>query len=166
MKKLVDEKLNSIKQFITSYIETHQTCINPSNPDFIATLPISSDLKLEKLSYYPKSWLEDLIGLNNFKGESKVNFHRMLTKCYFEFILRNVKDFIPKRIQHKMVNAVLDEIDGCFQRIMFSSIGSNKVESDELLEEEQGMKENRRRTIELLRAVNNALDSMVDLQCY
>lgn len=59
----------------------------------------------------------------------------------------------------------LDEIDGCLQKNVFVPFAANKA-LNELLVEEEGAVEDRRRTIKLLEAVYNALGNMVNLQCY
>lgn len=40
--KLLDDKLTNLKEFIKSYIETYQTCLNTTNPNFLFQLVKSS----------------------------------------------------------------------------------------------------------------------------
>jgi len=95
-----------------------------------------------------------LSGINDLdktmNTSQQVTIHHNITKCYFNFIRKNVIDFVPKRIQHKMVNLVLDEFDKYLQEDVFTSYVINKS-YDEVLAEEEGIVEERKRIEQFFR---------------
>lgn len=47
--KLINNNVNNIKEFIASYIESYQECINTSNPDFNLEIVKSNDTIQEEI---------------------------------------------------------------------------------------------------------------------
>lgn len=41
----------------------------------------------------------------------QVKLHKQFIRCYFEFIRNTLRDFVPNRINHKLVNFVLKKFD-------------------------------------------------------
>ncbi|XP_003241122.1 dynamin-1-like protein [Acyrthosiphon pisum] len=194
--KMLDDKLTNIKEFIKSYIETYQTCLNTTNPNFLFQLVKSStemqesfitsymsnpkgdsiknkegaeedekdeeNLKIQQF----KQMLSGLNDLDNTIETSKqVKIHRCLTQCYFDFIREIVRDFVPKRIHHKMVKLILDDFEHHLDEFVFTPYVLNRS-FDEVLVEEDSVIEDRNRVEKMLDAVNKALKNMVDIQCY
>lgn len=189
---MLGEKLDDIKEFIKSYIETYQTCINTKNPDFLLQLVKSSpEIQETYVSTHLENMLNDsdetnivlkkkeqismqlfkqmLTGLNDLdesmETSKQVQMHRNLTLCYFEFTKKNIRDFVPKRIQHKMVNLVLDDFENHLIEFVFTPYLINQS-FDKVLVEADGVIEDREQAEKLLNAVNKALKNMVDIQCY
>jgi len=179
-----------IKEFITSYIQTYQACLDTTNPDFILELVKSCDViqdafvsthitnkrglsndefmkaEEERTKQLFKQILSGLNDLDETLESSKqVKMHRDLTRCYFEFVRKNVRDFVPKRIIYKMVNHVLDNIDHYMHEYVFTPYVVNRS-IDQVLIEEDTIVYERNRTEKLLHAVNKALKSMMDIQCF
>ncbi|CAI6362766.1 unnamed protein product [Macrosiphum euphorbiae] len=190
--KMLDDKLTNIKEFIKSYIETYQTCLNTTNPNFLFQLVKSSTEMQESFitSYMgnPKGdsikinvdsedeenlklqqFKQMLSGLNDLdttiETSKQVKIHRCLTQCYFDFIREIIRDFVPKRIHHKMVKLILDDFEHHLDEFVFTPYVLNRS-FDEVLVEEDGVIEDRNRVVKLLDAVNQALKNMVDIQCY
>lgn len=206
-KKLLDENLNSVKEFILSYIETYQVCINTANPDFIKEI-INSDNEIQEeileavdLAKYEKNYKPELIlntskmpvfqlpdrmtqiaklniirsqmlnkllsGLNNNEASlelsEQIKLHKHLSKCYFEYIRKIVRDFIPKRIHHKMINLFLKNLDKRLNEEIFQTYLKEK-KIDEILSENEGFEKNRKNVETKLDAVKSALKIMVDIQ--
>lgn len=193
---MLDDKLTNIKEFIKSYIETYQTCLNTTNPNFLFQLVKSStemqdsfitsyvndnvsmktntnSLKDEdeqdeeslKIQQF-KQMLSGLNDLDNTIETSKqVKIHRCLTQCYFDFIREIIRDFVPKRIHHKMVKLILDDFEHHLDEFVFTPYVLNRS-FDEVLVEEDGVIEDRNRVEKMLNAVNKALKNMIDIQCY
>jgi len=189
---MLDDKLTSIKEFIRSYIETYQTCLNTTNPNFLFQLvksstemqdsfitsfmnnPIKNNEDSEqdedeqdevKIQQF-KQMLSGLNDLDNTIETSKqVKIHRCLTQCYFDFIREIIRDFVPKRIHHKMVKLVLDDFEHHLDEFVFTPYVLNRS-FDEVLAEEEGIIEDRNRIENMLNAVNKALKNMIDIQCY
>lgn len=181
--------MTNIKEFIKSYIETYQACLNTTNPDFILELVKSSDVlqnafisthvtnkkgltndefikaEEERTKQLFKQILSGLNDLDETLETSKqVKMHRDLTHCYFEFVRKNVRDFVPKRIIYKMVNYVLNNIDHYMYEYVFTPyVVGRSIE--QVLTEEAHTVEDRHRAGSLLLAVNKALKTMVDIQC-
>jgi len=181
---MLDTNVFNLKEFMKSYIETHQTCLNTTNPDFILELVKSSTDMVKPFSTFESvngvsySNIEEnkklifqqlLSGINDLDKTTDISqqviIHHNITKCYFNFIRKNVIDFVPKRIQHKMVYLVLDEFDKHLYEDVFTSYVINRS-YDEVLAEEEGVVEERKRIEQMLDAVNKSLQSMIDIQCY
>lgn len=201
LNKMLEDKVKSLKEFIESYIETYQTCLNTTNPDFLLELVKSSKEMQDAYvttysgninnSHYVGSkqyiaqnneqQLKDeeemkkqlfkqmLCGLNDLdtsiETSKQVKMHRNLTNCYFNFIRKNVRDFVPKRIQHKMINIILDEFDSKLDEYVFTPYVINRT-FEEVLKEEESIIEDRKRAEQLLDAVNKALENMLYIQCF
>jgi len=206
-KKLLDENLNSIKEFILSYIETYQVCINTANPDFIKEI-INSDNEIQEeileavdLSKYENNYKPELIlnsskmpvfqlpdrmtqisklniirsqmlnkllsGLNNnevsLERSEQIKLHKHLSKCYFEYIRKIVRDFIPKRINHKMINLFLKNLDKRLNEEIFQTYLKEK-KIDEILSVNEGFENNRKNVETKLDTVKSALKNMIDIQ--
>jgi len=193
---MLDEKLTDLKEFIKSYIETYQTCLNTTNPNFLFQLVRSStEMRDENIATYIsntnkitanqkfvisedereenenqiqqfKLMLSGLNDLDNSIETSKqVKIHKCLTQCYFDFIREIVRDFVPKRIHHKMVKLVLDEFEHELDENVFTPYVINRS-FDEVMVEDEGAVDERKRVEEMLNAVNIALKNMVDIQCF
>lgn len=186
---MLEETLTSIKEFLTSYIETYRACLNTTNPDFILELVKSSDVHDAFLSAFitnKKGMSNDeflkaeeerirqlfkqiLSGLNDLdetlETSKQVRMHRNLTRCYFEFVRRNVRDFVPKRIIYKMVKYVLNNIDRHMHEFVFTPYIVNRS-IDQVLTEEENFVDDRNRAEQLLAGVNMALKSMMDIQYF
>lgn len=90
------------------------------------------------------------------------------TKTRLENELKTLKtpdtnDFVPKRIQHKLVGLIFEEFDTLLYDEVFAMYIKNQSFDKALLEEEC-IVEDRERTEKLLDAVNKALKNMNDLQ--
>lgn len=185
----MEDTVTSIKEFIKSYIETYQACLNTTNSDFILELVKSSDTMQELFIPTPVTnkkgltneefikaeaertkqiFKQILSGLNDLdetlETSKQVKMHKNLTHCYFNFIRKNVLDFVPKRITHKMVYFVLNNIDRfMYDRVLTPYVVSRSL--DQALVEEESAVEDRIRSEQLLNAVNRALKCMMDIQC-
>lgn len=177
---MLEENLVNLKDSITSYIETQQTVLNTTNPDFISLLVnLTPDEQLNFLSINKNTVVSEeqkkhlfqqmLCGLNDLDVDTDkskhVKMHKHLTKCYFDFIRKQVRDFVPKRIKHKMINLVLKDFENRLQNDLFTVYIINKS-VDEVLIEEDEVVEDRLQTEKLLDAVKKALQNMIDIQCY
>lgn len=207
--KLLDDNLKSIKEFILSYIETYQVCINTSNPDFITEI-LNSDNTIQDeilnaidITKYEKNYKPELVlnsskmpvfqlpdrmteitrlniiktqmlnklltGLNYNKNEAslelpeQIKLHKHLSKCYFEYIRKMVRDFVPKRINHKMINLFLKNLDKRLNEDIYQTYLKEK-KIDEILSENESFEKNRKNVETKLDAVRNALKNMVDIQ--
>lgn len=194
----MDTNVTNIKDFIKSYIETHQSCLNMTNPDFILkVVKSSSEIRNAYIythakyirnsthndgTYYRSSEefmkmeentkrqiLEQMLcsmnNLNPTKESSRqVNMHQTLTHSYFDCIRDCVKDFVPKHIQHKMVNFILDTLESQLTKEVIIPYCAKSIE--EVLIEEEGVAEKRKQTQATLTAVNNALQIMEDVKHY
>jgi len=189
---MLDDKLTNIKEFIKSYIETYQTCLNTTNPNFLFQL-VKSSTKMQEsfITSYMSDSIKTNVGSEEVEGDEEnlkiqqfkqmlsglndldntvetskqVKIHRCLTQCYFDFIREIIRDFVPKRIHHKMVKLILDDFEHHLDEFVFTPYVLNRS-FDEVLVEEDGVIENRSRVEKLLDAVNKALKNMVDIQCY
>lgn len=184
---VLDEHLTNLKECINSHIETYQTCLNTKNPIFLLKLVHFStnecntkndapniisaffeqnkgDVKEEHLI---QKFKEMLFGLTDHAAETseQVKIHKRLTHCYFEFIREIIVDYVPKRIHHKMVNLVLNNFEHELDEKVFTLYVINQS-FNEVLVEEEGVVEDRERVEQMLFAVNKALKSMVDIQCF
>lgn len=187
LNKMLENTLKSIKGFIITYIETYQSSLNTTNPDFILELVKSSDViqgafvstsvtnkkglsndeflraEEERIKQLFKQILSGVNDLDETLESSKqVKLHRNLTRCYFDFIRKNVRDFVPKHIIYKMVNHVLNNIDHYMHDFVFTP---NNRSIDLVLAEEGNIVENRIRAEQMLNAVNKGLKTMMDIQC-
>ncbi|CAI6345395.1 unnamed protein product [Macrosiphum euphorbiae] len=205
--KLLEENVNNIKEFITSYIESYQEYINTANPDFISEIVKSDDtiqdeilaavnIKKHESDYKPELVLNStgmpifpipdrmaqtdrlktvrthmlkqlLSGLNNqdipLESSEQIKLHKYLSQCYFEYIRKIVRDFVPKRIVHKMVNSFLKNLDKRLNEEIFQTyLKENKI-GEVLIEDESII--NERKDVEIkLDAVGKALKIMVDIR--
>jgi len=197
---LLEENVKSIKEFIASYIESYQECLDTSNPDFILEIVNSNNAIQEEIlaaaninnykcnsdSSSDGGWnnmstgkkveikriqmLNQLLsGLNNndddLESSEQVKLHRDLSICYFEYIRKIVRDFVPKRIKHKMINSFLKDLDKRLNQEIFQTyLIDNKI--DEVLLEAERFQEDRKDVIIKLDAVKKGLKSMVDIQYF
>jgi len=110
-----------------------------------------------------------LCGLNDLDStvetSKQVKIHKCLTQCYFDFIRETIRDFVPKRIHHKMIKLVLGDFEHELDEKVFSSYVINQS-FNEVLIEEKGIVEDRERVELMLFAVNKALKNMLDIQCF
>jgi len=195
---MLEEKLNNLKDFIKSFIETYQSCLNTTNPNFLIQLVRSStdiqdasiaalmnnntskhtknkkfvsveddenEIQQKNIQHF-KQMLSGLNDLDNTMETSKqVKLHKSLTKCYFDFIREIVRDFVPKRIHHKMVKLVLDTFEQELDEKVFTPYVINRS-FEEVMTEEEGVIDERQKIEDMLNAVNIALKNMVDIQCF
>ncbi|XP_022181160.1 dynamin-1-like protein [Myzus persicae] len=197
---LLEENVNNIKEFIRSYIESYQECLDTANPDFILEIVKSNNTIQEEIlaaaninnykddsdSSSDGNWkdmskdkkieinriqmLNQLLsGLNNtdesLESSEQVKLHRDLSQCYFEYIRKIVRDFVPKRIKHKMINSFLKVLDKRLNEKIFQTYLIEKKIDEVLLEDESFQKDRQDLDIKL-DAVNKALKSMIDIQYY
>lgn len=179
----------SIKEFVRSYIETYQSCLNTTNSEFISELVKSSDVihdvfistpvtnkkgmtneeflraEGERIKQLFKQLLSGRNDIETLESSKQVKMHRNLTNCYFKYVMKIVQDFVPKRIIHKMVNYVVNNIDHYMHDLVFTPYVVNRV-IDQVLVEEQQVIDDRNRAVLMLGAVNKALKSMADIQCF
>lgn len=184
---MLRDKLTIIKEFIHSYIETYQECLNTSNPDFIFELVKSSNALQEAyisahttndkcysneesndegegMKQLFKQMLSGLDDLDETLETSKqVKLHRNLTRCYFNFTRKIICDFVPKRIKQKMVNLILKDLDSHLIEFVFEPYLINRC-FDQVLAEEESVVEDRNQAELMLNAVNKALSNMPELQ--
>jgi len=209
---LLEENVNNIKEFIASYIESYQECLNTANPDFILEIVKSNNTIQEeilaaanisncvnedtsdnlltqpcftfgksipqpipdKLAQQKKieinriQMLNQLLsGLNNqevsLESSEQVKLHRDLSQCYFEYIRKIVRDFVPKRIKHKMINSFLKVLDKRLNEEIFQAYLIEK-KIDEVLLEDESFKKDRNNIETKLDAVSKALKNMIDIQ--
>jgi dynamin 1-like protein len=185
---MVEGTVISIKEFVRSYIETYQTCLNTTNSEFISELVKSSDvirevfmstpgtikkgttndefLKAEKerIKQLFKQLLSGRNDIETLESSKQVKMHQNLTDCYFRYVRKIVQDFVPKRIVYKMVNYVVDNIDHYLHDLVFTPYVVNRM-IDQVLVEEQHVIDDRNRAVLMLSAVNKALKSIADIQC-
>lgn len=186
---MVEDSLKSIKEFIQSYIETYQASLNTTNPDFISELGkfsnviqdtfvsttitnkkgLSNDEFTKAEEERTKQLFKQILsGLNDLdetlESSKQVKMHRYLTRCYFEFVRKNVRDFVPKRIIFRMVKYIVNNIDHYMHQFVFTPYVVNRS-IDQVLVEVESVIEDRNRADQMLNAVNKALKNMVDIQC-
>lgn len=187
--KMLEDTLTSIKEFISSYIETYQASLNTTNPDFILELVKSSNtiqdafisthitnkkglsndefVKAEE-ERTKQLFKQILSGINDLdetlESSKQVKMHKNLTRCYFDFVRKIVRDFVPKRVLHKMVNHVLNNVDHYMHDFVFMPYVVNRS-MDQVLTEEESVVDDRNRAEQMLIAVNKALKTMMDIQC-
>lgn len=110
-----------------------------------------------------------VIGQNDLdrkmKTSKQVNIHKTLTLCYFEFTRKNIRDFVPKRIHHKMVDSFLNEFEKHLIEFVFTPYLDSQS-FDKVLVEEDSVVKNREKAEALLDAVNKALNIMVHIYGY
>lgn len=187
---MLEGTVTSIKEFVRSYIETYQACLNTTNSEFISELVKSSDVihdvfmswtpvtnkrgmtneeflkaEEERAKQLFKQLLSGRNDLETLESSKQVKMHRNLTSCYFRYVRNIVQDFVPKRIIYKMVNYVVNNIDHYMHDLVFTPYVVNRV-IDQVLVEEQNVIDDRNRAVLMLSAVNKALKSMADIQCF
>jgi len=211
---LLEENVNNIKEFIASYIESYQECLNTANPDFILEIVksnntiqeeilaaanisncVNEDLsdsllaqpcftfgksipqpipdkmaQLKKIEFNRIQMLNQLLsGLNNqevsLESSEQVKLHRDLSQCYFEYIRKIVRDFVPKRIKHKMINSFLKVLDKRLNEEIFQTYLIEK-KIDEVLLEDETFQKDRNNVETKLDAVRKALKNMIDIQYF
>lgn len=190
---LLEIKLNDIKKYIKSHIKTHQKFLNTTNPNYLLQLINSSTecsssfikykntiynnlrsnlcyseidkIEKEVVSNMYKDVLSSLGGLNNYKNEIdvQVKLHKQFIRCYFEFIRNTLRDFVPNRINHKLVNFVLKKFDKKLKADVFMPF-INNPSSDGMLVEKEGVAEERKQKKVLLNSVNKAIKSLKEIQ--
>lgn len=186
---MVENTIQNIKEFIRSYIETYQASLNTTNPDFISELCKFSNViqdmfeltaatnrkglsneeftkaEKERTKQLFKQILSGLNDLDHTLETSKlVRLHRNLTRCYFEFVRKIVRDFVPKHIIYKLVKYVVINIDHYMHEFVFTPYVVNRT-IDQALMEVDSVVDDRNRAVQMLNAVNKALKNMTDVQC-
>jgi len=207
--RLLYENSKHIKEFIVSYIETYQECINTANPDFISEIVNSNStiqeeiLAATNINKYKSDYKPELVlgsngmpifpipdrmaqidrlkivrtqmfnkllsGHNNqevsLESSEQVKLHRHLSQCYFDYIRKIVRDFVPKRINHKMVISFLKVLDKRLNEEIFQAyLKENKI--DEVLLEEESIRNDKKINEIKLDAVEKALKSLDNIQYF
>lgn len=93
----------------------------------------------------------------------QVKTHRIMTECYFVSVRKIIQDFVPKRIKHRMLQTVLTAFENRMHQEVFVPYVIQRA-FDKVLIEEESVKEDRLRTEEMLKAVDEALNIMVEIQ--
>lgn len=186
---MIKENVDEIKEFIKSYIESYQEYIDTTNNDFLVEVVKSknligncsiecfaSNVRERKNSDSSEDsennmnemkriqMLQQLLSGSNDYDESfelseQVKLHKELCRCYFIFIRKIVRDYVPKRIFHKMVNEFVKNFDLRLNEKIFESYYIDK-KMEEVFCEEKHFQVDREQTEEQLDAVRKALKSM------
>jgi len=124
--------------------------------------------QLKKIEFNRIQMLNQLLsGLNNqevsLESSEQVKLHRDLSQCYFEYIRKIVRDFVPKRIKHKMINSFLKVLDKRLNEKIFQTYLIEK-KIDEVLLEDESFQKDRKDLDTKLDAVMKALKNMIDIQ--
>ncbi|XP_050541201.1 dynamin-1-like protein [Daktulosphaira vitifoliae] len=208
LNEMLDDRVDEIKCFIESMIETYQFSINITNPDFLSELLKSSDI-LEVASttnftkdpeiFYennhadsqyikqPVSYKDNKLiikhsdkhkkqlltqifsGVNelddNMKTSKQVKFNSEVIKYYFLFVKKIVADFVPKRIQHKMVDFIVEEFENYLIKNLFEPC-MEEQKFNEILEEDPNVTKLRIKSKTTLKAINKALITMGEVQYF
>lgn len=188
LSKILGETLDDVKNFIRSYIETYQESINTYNVDFMKEIVRYSN-KIKKTNFLwrhrssPKMQVEYLQNeyeedpnelsklmfylLNDLEdteeSTKQVKTHRLLVECYFITVRKIVLDFVPRRIKHRMLHTVLNTFESRMHQEIFVPYVVERA-FDKVLVEEESVKEDRQKTEEMLKAVDKALNIMVEIQ--
>lgn len=182
------ETLDDVKRFIKSYIETYQESVNTYNAEFMQEImrfsnrekkenfikvhgphtKMSADYFRNESEENPKKLSELMLSiLNNLADTNdctkQVKAHRILVECYFLSIRKIVRDFVPKCIKHRMVQTVLTTFENRMHQEVFVPYMVERA-FDRVLVEEESFKEDRMKTEEMLKAVDKALNIMVEIQ--
>jgi len=205
----LDENLIKIREFIESYIETYQDCINTANPDFILEIIKSDDTiqeeilkainikkhedkhkpelvvnssgmplfpipdrmsQIERLKMVRIQMFNQLLtGLNYEESPQElpeqIKLHKYLCQCYFEYIRKIVRDFVPKRISHKMINSFIKDLDKRLNEEIFQTC-LREENIGEILSEHESIEKNRKDIEIKLGAIKSAIKTMVDIQYF
>lgn len=189
---MIKENVDEIKEFIKTYIESYQECIDTTNNDFILEIVKSKKLDGNFPIEYIKSSLNEslnsysseksendkkeislmqmfqqlLTGVNDYdqsiESSQQVKLHKELSCCYFIFVRKIVKDYIPKRIFHKMINIFLKNLDMNLNEKIYQTYLIEK-KMDQVFCEDKNFQEDREQTEKKLDAVVKALKNMVDI---
>lgn len=205
LNEMLDERVEEIKRFVESLIETYQMSLNTTNEDFISELLESStildDVAVSNITEKPKVYYDEqeekeyieqpvsrrggkiiiersneeknrilkqmLSGTEELreKTSNQVNFNKELIKYYFLFVKKIIADFVPKRIQHKMVQHVVDHFETYLIKHLFEPfLVENKI--DEILNEDENIIKLRIKSEMTLAAVKKALSTMNEIQYF
>lgn len=95
----------------------------------------------------------------------QVNLHKDFIQCYFDFVRKSVKDFVPKRIKHKMVYSFVKDLDKRFCEELFQKyLMENKINL--ILSEKESAQEDKEHTVLILNSVRKALKNMLEIQYF
>lgn len=92
-----------------------------------------------------------------------IKLHRDLADCYFRYVRKNVRDFVPKSIKHTMMNLFVKDFD---KRLCTEVFQTFENHIDQILLEEHSVLEDKKETETRLDAVNEALKNMLDIQYF
>ncbi|CAI6375600.1 unnamed protein product [Macrosiphum euphorbiae] len=165
---------NYLLQLINSSTECHSSFIKDkeqyyrnisSNRSTLNAYSVFENMEKEIVSNMYKNIVSSLGGLNDYKNEINVQvmLHKQFTRCYFEFIRNTLRDFVPNRINHKLINFVLKKFDNKLKADVFMPFINNQP-SGRMLVEKVGVAEERQRKEQLLNAVNKAFKSLNEIQ--
>jgi len=162
--QLINSSAECRSSFIQDKNNYYYRLSSPNNYKTTITTEIEN-IEKEVVSKMYTDILSSLGGLNNYKNEIyvQVQLHKQFTRCYFEFIRNTLRDFVPNRINHKLVNFVLKKFDKKLKADVFMPL-INNPSSERLLVEKEGVREKRQHKELLLNAVNKALKSLHEIQ--
>ncbi|KAL4107245.1 hypothetical protein QTP88_017629 [Uroleucon formosanum] len=194
--KMLDDKLTNIKEFIESYIETYQTCLNTTNPKFLFQLVKSStEMQESFITFYMSNPIGDSIKSNrDSEGEEKdeenlkiQHFKQMLSglndldytigtskqvkihRCLTQCYFDFIREIILDFVPKRIYHKMVKLILDDFEHHLDEFVFTPYVINrsfDEVLVEEDGIIEDRNNVEKMLDAVNKALKNMIDIQCY
>jgi len=161
-------------QLINSSTKCHSSFIQDKEQYYInissdrSTSKVYSEfenMEKEIVSNMYTNILSSMGGLNDYKNEIdvQVKLHKQFTCYYFEFIRNTLRDFVPNRINHKLVNFVLKKFDKKLKTDLLMPF-INNPSSGRMLVEKVGVAEERQRKEQLLNAVNKAYKSLNEIQ--
>uniref|UniRef100_A0A2S2NZJ5 GED domain-containing protein n=1 Tax=Schizaphis graminum TaxID=13262 RepID=A0A2S2NZJ5_SCHGA len=110
-----------------------------------------------------------LTGLNYEESPQElpeqIKLHKYLCQCYFEYIRKIVRDFVPKRISHKMINSFIKDLDKRLNEEIFQTC-LREENIGEILSEHESIEKNRKDIEIKLGAIKSAIKTMVDIQYF
>ncbi|KAL4089916.1 hypothetical protein QTP88_024852 [Uroleucon formosanum] len=194
--KMLDDNLNNIKEFIKSYIETYQTCLNTTNENFLSQLVKSSTKMQESFNTAYMSNPRGDSRKKNVGSDEDEKKEENLKIQHFKLMLSGLNDLddtietsLQVKIHRQLTRCYFEfirEIIGDFVpkrifhkmvKLILEDFEHNLDELvftpyvinrsfDEVLVEEDGVIEDRNRVQKMLDAVNKALTNMDDIQSY
>jgi len=193
---MLDDKLTNIKEFIKSYIETYQTCLNTTNPNFLFQLVKSStemqdsfitsymsnpegdsiknkvgseEDKEDEENLKIQQFKQMLSGLNDLDNTVETSKQVKIHRCLTQCYFDFIREIIQDFVPKRIHHKMVKLILDDFEHHLDEFVFTPYVLNrsfDEVLVEEDGVIEDRNRVEKMLDAVNKALKNMVDIQCY
>jgi len=192
----LDYKLENIKEFIKSYIETYQTCLNTTNPKFLFQLvksstemqesfmtlymsnPIGDSIKnnvgseedeKDKESLKIQHFKQMLSGLNDLDHTIETSKQVKIHRCLTQCYFDFIREIILDFVPKRIYHKMVKLILDDFEHHLDEFVFTPYVLNrsfDEVLVEEDGTVEDRNTVEKMLDAVNKLLKNMIDIQCY